>query len=164
MTEENDRPVALVLGAAVWPGGVPSPVLARRARAGAALWLTGRVRAVVGCGGVGVHGPSEAAVIAQLCAEAGVPEAALRLEDRSTNTRENLAFARPVLEELAASHVLVVSDGWHLPRALLLARRQGIAAKGAPVPLKGARPGPQLKGALREVPAFVWTWASGEGR
>ena len=61
------RPVALVLGAAVWPGGRPSPTLRRRALKAAALWHEGQVRAIIGCGGVGRHPPSEAEVIRALC-------------------------------------------------------------------------------------------------
>mgnify|MGYP005990523449 FL=1 len=106
----GDLPVALVLGAAVWPGGAPSPALRRRALAGAGLWLSGRVRAVMGCGGMGRHGPAEADVIAQLCREAGVPDHALLREDRSRSTLENILFARPLLASLDARSVIIVSD------------------------------------------------------
>ena len=149
-------PVALVLGAAVWPGGEASPSLRRRALTATALWHAGRVRAIVGCGGVGEHPPSEAEVIRVLCLEAGVPGEAVFCEGQSRNTHENIMLALPVLARLGGRDVLVVSDGYHLPRALLVARRAGLRARGAAVPLRGARPGAQIRGALREIPAFLW--------
>lgn len=121
------RRVALVLGAAVWPGGRPSPSLARRAGHAAGLWHAGRVEVILGCGGVGRHPPSEAEVIVRLCRDAGVPEAALLREDASTTTRENLRNARPILRRIGADAVVIVTDPYHAPRARLIARQEGLA-------------------------------------
>ncbi len=162
--EPETRPVAIVLGAAVWAGGVPSPTLRRRAEKGATLWHDGRVRAVLATGGVGVHGPSEAAVIAAVCRAAGVPEDALLTEDRSTTTEENLRNALPALQALGVRDVLIVTDFWHAPRAGLVARRLGLRPRLAPVSLRGARLKPAIKGILREVPACLWYWLRGAGR
>jgi len=120
--------VALVLGAAVWPGGQPSPTLARRVGHGASLWRAGRVDAVLGCGGMGIHPPSEATVIAGLLQAAGLPEVAIHREDRSTTTRENLRNAIPILQRLAATEVVIVTDPYHAPRARLIAWQEGIVA------------------------------------
>ncbi|KAA8613029.1 YdcF family protein [Salipiger aestuarii] len=163
-TGSDDLPVALVLGAAVWSGGMPSPALRRRALAGARLWTGGRVRAIVACGGQGAHAPAEAAVIARLCHEAGVPRSVVFCEDQSTTTLENIQFARPVLRQIGAREVIVVSDFYHLPRALMVARRSGVSARGVAVALTGARPGPQVKAVLREIPALGWYFLSGKGR
>ena len=147
--------VAVVLGAAVWPGGVASPTLARRTDHAIRLWRAGEVQVILGCGGVGRHGPAEAEVIADLCRAAGVPEAALRREAASTSTEENLRFARPLLALLAPSQVVIVTDGFHAPRARLVARRLGLqvvsAPVGAPLTLRRIRAG------LREMPAYLWT-------
>lgn len=124
---------ALVLGAAVWPGGVPSPALARRAQRAARLWHDKSVDFVVGCGGEGAHGPAEAAVIAALLAAAGVPRAAIRCEAASRTTRENVRQALPILRALGVREALIVTDPWHAPRALLIARQEGMAARAAPV-------------------------------
>ncbi|WP_319003740.1 YdcF family protein [Alloyangia pacifica] len=151
--------VALVLGAAVWAGGRPSPTLRRRAEHASALWRAGQVSAILASGGVGRHGPSEAAVIARLCREAGVPQAALVLEERSTSTEENLRFSLPLLREMGAREVVIVTDGFHAPRARLAARRLGLHVALGPVrsdsprvPLSLTR----VKAGLREVPAYLW--------
>jgi uncharacterized SAM-binding protein YcdF (DUF218 family) len=151
---------ALVLGAAVWPGGVASPTLRRRAAHAAALWHAGAVAFVVPCGGVGRHGPSEAEVVRRLLLDAGVAPGAVRLEDRSRNTHENLLLARPVLLGLGAEAV-IVTDRTHAPRALLIARGLGLRATASCPPPPGRRL--VLRQGLREAgawPVALWRLAA----
>lgn len=148
------KPTAIVLGAAVWPGGQPSPALRRRAEKAAALYHAGEVAAIVGTGGHGRHPPSEAEVIRDVLTAAGVPESAVTLEDRSRTTRENLAFARALLPP--DEPVLIVSDFWHLPRARLIALRLGLNTRTARADLAGSAPHRVLRLMLREAGALVW--------
>ncbi|MCC1493940.1 YdcF family protein [Cognatishimia sp. F0-27] len=155
------RPLAIVLGAAVWPGGVPSPTLRRRTAHALNLWREGAISGIVATGGLGRHGPSEASVIAETLMAEGVPRTHIMLEEQSTRTLENLAFARPFLLGAETREVVIVSDIWHLPRALLIARQLGMRARGAAVPIRGSRPWPFAKAAAREVPGLVWTVMTG---
>lgn len=124
---------AVVLGAAVWPGGVPSPVLARRARRAAELFREGRVRGVVTTGGVGRTQPSEGeATRRYLVGEEHVAPEAIEVESSSHTTHENLHLARPLLERRGWRTVLVVTDGYHLARAVAIARDLGLRAWGVP--------------------------------
>ena len=118
--------MALVLGAAVHEGGVPSPTLRRRAQHAAALWHRGEVDIIIGTGGIGQHPPAESAVIAELCRQAGLPEAALRIEGTSRSTRENIVLSLPMLRELQPRAIILVTDDWHAPRARLIARQMGL--------------------------------------
>lgn len=95
--------------------------------------------------------------MADLLRSADVPASAIHLEDRSTNTRENLRFALPILRDLGTSRIVIVSDAYHLPRAKLIARRLGLHATGNAPSLNGARLWPQLKGWLREGPGLLAT-------
>lgn len=113
--------VAVVLGAAVWAGGHPSPTLARRVAHAIELYRHGAVDMILGCGGLGAYPPSEAEVIAALCRRTGLPGEALALEARSTTTRENLSYAKPILRALNASRTVIVTDPYHAPRARLIA-------------------------------------------
>lgn len=149
-----EPPVAIVLGAAVWPGGVPSRALRRRAERAAALYLDGTVRGLVATGGVGRHPPSEAAAIREIVLTLGVPADAVVMEEGSTSTLENLAHAYALLP--ARTPVIIVTDLWHLPRARLTAHRLGMTARGAAPSLRGAHPGRVLRAALREVGALTW--------
>lgn len=154
----KNRPVALVLGAAVWTGGTASPTLSRRALHAARLWHQGEVAAIIGCGGIGRHPPSEAEVIVGLCRAEGIPDEALFVEDRSSTTEENLRFAVPVLEAMGARQVVIVTDRYHAPRARLVARRMGLDARIDCPPLRGTKRRRVIKQYLREVPAYLWYW------
>lgn len=151
-----ELPVALVLGAAVWPGGKASPSLRRRAEHAGRLYRAGKIRGIIGCGGVGKYPPSEAHVVCEICRKMGVPQRALWQEGRSTNTDENIRFALPILERLGANPVLIVTDPYHAPRAKMVARRYGLSAqcdspKMNDVPMKL-----RFKACLREAVALVW--------
>lgn len=157
MTQDpRPLPTALILGAAVWRDG-PSPTLRRRAAEGARLWHAGRVGHLVACGGLGRFPPTEAAMIAQLLRDDGVPDRAISLEDLSVNTRENIGLALPLL---MTRDVVIVTDRWHGPRARLIARRLGLRPLSSAPPLRGTRPLAQAKMALREVPGYLWHWIS----
>ncbi|RYH06867.1 YdcF family protein [Tropicimonas sp. IMCC6043] len=155
-TRDTAPLAALVLGAAVRPGGQPSRTLLRRARHAAHLHADGAVTHVIACGGIGRHPPSEAAVIGRICREAGVPDAAIRLEERSTSTAENIAFALPILRELGTTRVAIVTDGYHQPRARLTARRLGLDCADLPPPAPEGVTLARIKSILREIPAYLW--------
>lgn len=148
------KPYAIVLGAAVWPDGQPSPALRRRAERAAALYRDGGIAGIVASGGLGVHPPSEAEAIRDVVTALGVPKEAVLLENRSHNTRENLSFSRALLPK--GAQVVIVSDAWHLPRARLIARRLGLRASGVAAGFHGSRPMRVARLMLREVAALGW--------
>ena len=60
----------------------------------------------------------------------GIDESRVFLEDQSRNTLQNFRFSRTLLEQLGhdvTEGVLVVSNGFHLTRARMLARRVGFS-------------------------------------
>jgi uncharacterized SAM-binding protein YcdF (DUF218 family) len=120
---------AFILGAAVWPGGQPSPTLKRRVRHGAELYHAGAVQRLICCGGLGKYPPSEAEAMVQLLRAQGVPETALLREDRSTTTRENIAFGLEVSG--AQGTIVLVTDCYHAPRARAVARALGVNARSS---------------------------------
>jgi uncharacterized SAM-binding protein YcdF (DUF218 family) len=144
---------ALILGAAVWSDGRPSPTLRRRTLHAAALWRRGEVAHLIGCGGPGLHPPTEAEAIRALLLEEGIPPGAIHLEDRSTSTHENILFALPILERLGSPPVVIVTDLTHAPRARLIARGLGLRAASSSPSLRGARWRTTARQALRELPA-----------
>ncbi|WP_253279940.1 YdcF family protein [Phaeobacter sp. 11ANDIMAR09] len=147
-----------MLGAAVWPGGQPSPTLRRRSLHAAKLFRRGRVSHVICCGGLGKHPPSEAEVMQKICREAGVPDSAILLEDQSRTTLENLANIRALLARLDQPSIVIVTDGYHKWRALMVARHFGFQAQ-ASCPLQSGTSGLKVvKFWLREVPALIYYW------
>lgn len=85
---------------------------------------------VVVSGGQGPDEPStEARAMADYLVEEGVEEDQILLEDQSHNTVQNFRYTAQLLEErgydLENTQVLVVSNGFHLTRARILAERTG---------------------------------------
>ena len=109
----------------------------------------------MGCGGIGRHGPAEAEVIAALLRAEGVPEGVIRLEPASRTTRENLRLALPVFRALGGDQAVIVTDAWHAPRALLIARQEGLPAVAAPIPWRAQSGRTLLRHIPREALALV---------
>lgn len=143
----------IILGAAVWPSG-PSPTLRRRVLHGAQLWHGGAAPIIVVCGGLGLHAPTEAAAMATLLVEQGVPPDAILQEGRSTTTLENIQMALPLLRQAGARRVLIVTDMTHGPRAALVARHFGLHPRVSAPPLKGGRKRTILRQMVRELGAY----------
>lgn len=84
---------------------------------------------VVVSGGQGAEEPtSEAQGMAGYLADHGFPRENIILEDRSVNTFQNLSYTARLLEESGIGveeGVVVVSNGFHLTRAKMLAGRVG---------------------------------------
>ena len=85
---------------------------------------------VVVSGGQGPDEPTtEARAMADYLMERGVDEDRLLLEDQSHNTAQNFTYTARLLEESgydpAETEILVVSNGFHLTRARMLAERAG---------------------------------------
>jgi uncharacterized SAM-binding protein YcdF (DUF218 family) len=113
------------------------------------LWKKGHAPLLVLTGGRGLHPPPESHAAAALAREHGVPDSALRIEDRSSNTVENAEFSHELLGD---KRVLVVSDAYHVFRCKLVYRHYYPEVAVAGVPL-GRRP--PWADALREVAALV---------
>src|SRR5262245_1001430 len=131
--------VIVVLGAAVWPGEQPSPALRRRVLHAVGLVQRGYAPHLLVSGGVGKYPPAEAEVMQRLAMAHGIPGASIVLEDQATSTFESAWRCRDLLGQHSWSRVLIVTDRYHLTRALLAFRSVGIRAGGSAVPGKPAR-------------------------
>lgn len=130
----------VVLGARVLPDGRPSDALRYRVHTGVRLFHEGAAPLLLftGAGAAGPPGapsaglPTEADVALRLATAQGVPEDRCLLERASMTTWENAAFSAPLLRERDARRVLVVTDRYHLFRALRCFWAHGIDAEGSP--------------------------------
>lgn len=123
---------ALVLGFALAPDGSPRPQLVARVEHAVSLYRRGLVPRLILSGGVARGGKTEAIVMRDLALAAGVPADAIVLEQDSRSTIENFACAGPLTRSLGVSRVLLVTEPWHMTRALLLARRHGLDLRPSP--------------------------------
>ncbi len=146
----------VVLGAQVFASGRPSPSLQRRIDHGVAVWRRHPQAMLVPSGGIGDAPTSEAEAMRRIALASGVPADRIVLEDRSTSTLEHAAHVARMSGEAGWDRLLIVTDRYHLPRALFLFRRLGLQVTGDPVRGRGAGSRRRwLEGALREVPAWV---------
>lgn len=120
-------PVALVFGAGLAPGGVPSPVLAQRLDTAMALWKAGRVQAVLVSGDNSDRFHDETRAMRRYLLERGLPEAAVQGDDSGLSTYDSCVRAFTVFEVRRA---LLVTQRFHLPRALFIANSVGMEAWG----------------------------------
>lgn len=148
---------AIVLGAGV-NGDVPSLALRRRLEAAAEYAGENPEAVLILSGGQGRgEDISEAQCMFDWLTRHGVAPERLLLEDRSTSTRENLAFSREILRAhgAEAETVCVISAGYHLARACLMAKDQGYASV-TPCAAPPVYPILELNYYLREIPALWW--------
>jgi uncharacterized SAM-binding protein YcdF (DUF218 family) len=129
----------IVLGAAFRDGrdGV-SPALVRRARHGARLTRADPERRLLAVGGGAAR---EAAAIAGIARDAGVPAARILVERRSRNTLQNAVLVARILARRGHVGGWLVTDWPHIPRAWVCFRLAGVRCRPAPVPGTFARPG-----------------------
>ena len=154
----GDPQVMIVLGCQVKPWG-PSVLLQDRLDTALAYLQDHPDMTVVACGGQGADEPeSEAQAIADYLTENGVSKRNILLDEDSHNTHQNLENAAKLLSEEnmdpAQPQVVVVSNGFHLTRARMLAQRCGfeeVSTLAAPESHLPSR----LKMYLREPLALV---------
>lgn len=126
--------VAIVLGAATTDEAV-SPVYRERINHGIWLFENGYVDYLILTGGVGKgNEKSDALVAKQYAIEKGVPEQAIRIEEQSTITEENLEYAKTIMDADSMDTAIIVSDPLHMKRAMLMANDYGITAYSSPTP------------------------------
>ncbi|KGM16445.1 hypothetical protein N867_19955, partial [Actinotalea fermentans ATCC 43279 = JCM 9966 = DSM 3133] len=137
--EPPDAPAAVVVLGCRVEGDTPSQALQRRIDTAADYLLAHPGVPVVVSGGMGDgERISEAEAMRRGLVERGVADDRILLEDRSTSTLENLTNSAAILAEKGlGSSVVVVSEGYHLHRALGIADRVGLDADGLAAPSPG---------------------------
>lgn len=131
-----------VLGAAQY-NGRPSPVLKARLDHAAALYRRGLAPLVVVTGGRAAgDSESEAAVSRRYLLELGMPDSVILAEETGGSTEPSLRAAAATIRRRGGRDVILVSDGFHLLRLTIVARRLGLTPHGSPAkasPLRGNR-------------------------
>lgn len=123
-----DVEVALVLGAApIGPEGGPNRYLVYRLDAAAALWRAGKVKRLIVSGDKRPPDYDEPAAMAAGLIERGVPAEAIVRDELGVRT---LASVQRAETEFGQKRMIVVSQRFHLSRAIFLARERDIEAWG----------------------------------
>ncbi|MEH7118892.1 YdcF family protein [Neobacillus vireti] len=121
----------IILGARV-KGEEPSPVLTSRIDIAARYLKENKNSIVIASGGKGPGETiSEAEAIKRELVMQGIKESRILLEDRSTDTYENIKFSKRLIPP-SAKQGIVVTNTFHLYRALSISDYQGLSVKGLP--------------------------------
>ncbi len=123
---------AVVLGASVWGKHKPSPILRGRLEEAIVIFKSGRATRIVATGGTKRFDTIESEVQAWYLRESGIPDSAIITEHGTFCTCEQADYIKRVLlDSLGMRNIVIVTDAWHLPRALLMCRWEGAEVYGA---------------------------------
>lgn len=143
----EDIEAIVVLGGGLEPAYAAQPqALAgestyRRAMHAAWLYRHSRPLPVFVAGGPSGAGETAIADVAcQVLEGAGVPPERIYSERRSTSTLENAIYTAHLLRQHGVTRVALVTDGYHMRRALACLRKQKIQAEPAACSLNSRRP------------------------
>src|SRR3954449_5846419 len=156
---ENDlaavppAPVALVLGAQVYPSGTPSPFLAGRLDLAKRLFDAGVVRVLLVSGDNMAREYNEPDAMQRYLVDAGVPADKVVADYAGLDTYDSCVRASRIF---GVQRLVVVTQGYHLPRAVATCRALGLEASGiSDDSVRGTRA--WRRGALRDQIACVKT-------
>ena len=143
-----DADCILILGAGVRDDGSPSHMLEDRLKTGLQLYELGASEKILMTGDHGRKEYNEVGVMKDFATEHGIPSEDVFMDHAGFSTYESLYRARDVFK---AKRVIIVTQGYHLPRALYIANQLGLEAVGVSADLRPYRG--QLMRDLREIAA-----------
>jgi vancomycin permeability regulator SanA len=120
-------PVALVLGAQVYPDGTPSPFLAARLDLAKCVYDAGKVETVLVSGDQMAPEYDEPEAMRAYLVNRGMPLQQIVVDDGGIDTYHSCVRAQRVF---GLSDLIVVTQAYHLPRAVATCRLLGIEASG----------------------------------
>ena len=123
----SDADCILVLGAGIRTDGSPSPMLQDRLNTGIALYQNGAAPKLLMSGDHGREDYNEVQTMKDITLEQGVPSEDVFMDHAGFSTYDSLYRARDVFQ---ARKVIIVTQKYHLYRALYIARSPGLDAWG----------------------------------
>lgn len=139
--------VGIVLGASIVQGK-PSPILKNRADAAIQLYKAGKISKILITGDDGQPGYDEVTPVRTYLVGAGIPSENIMLDRAGFDTYSSMHRARNVFQVTSAT---IITQEFHLPRAIFIARSLGVDAYGF------VAPGGEgfTREYFREVPASI---------
>jgi SanA protein len=119
--------VALVLGAYVEPDGRMSQMLADRVQRAIELWRAGKVQKILVSGDHHTWSYDEPDTMRKALLKAGMPAQDIFTDYAGFDTWASMVRARKVFDVHSA---IIITQGFHMPRALYLAHQAGLWAHG----------------------------------
>jgi SanA protein len=146
----NQR-VAIVFGAGLWRDGSPTPVLEDRVKAAAELFFAGKVEKLL-MSGTTTNFYNEPKAMRNYAMSLGIPNEAIVQDYGGWRTYDTCYRA---LHVYGLEHAILVTQNFHLPRALFICKALGLDAQGVAADLREYRKRSRLWWNLREIPATL---------
>lgn len=124
---DGDFDCILVLGCQVWADGSPSKMLRDRIDRGLELYQAGAAPKILMSGDHGTIGYDEVNAMKRIATDAGVASEDVFMDHAGFNTYDSLYRAEAIF---GAERVIIVTQAYHLSRALYIASRLGLEAVG----------------------------------
>ena len=150
--EAPHAPVGIVFGAGLRRDGGPTTILHDRVAAAAQLYSDGKLDALLMSGHETAEGYSEPQAMRILAESLGVPAEAIVTDELGTRT---FTTCQRAISTYGISQALLITQNYHLPRALATCEGLGIKAVGVSADLRPYSPRALQYWETREIPATL---------
>ena len=123
----SDVDCIIVLGCKVKDSGDPSDMLADRLKRGIDLYKQGAAPKIIMSGDHGTVEYDEVNTMKRIAIDAGIPSSDVFMDHAGFSTYESIYRAKEIFE---ADKIIIVTQEYHLYRALYIAEKLGIEAYG----------------------------------
>lgn len=147
--------VAIVFGAGLWRDGRPAPVLYDRVATAVDLYHQGRVQKLLLSGDNRFEDYNEPGAMRQTALDLGVPDEDLVLDYAGRSTYDTCYRANAIF---GVTRALLVTQNFHLPRALFTCDALGLTAQGVAADRRAYRRSAVAYWNFREVFATANAW------
>lgn len=146
------RRAAIVFGAGLLRDGSPTAVLRDRVRRATELYFSGKVEKLLMSGDNRFVDYNEPEAMRQYALELGVPDDAIVLDYAGRRTYDTCYRAKAIF---GLDEAILVTQQFHLPRAILLCNMLGLDGVGVDSDLRAYQRGALFWWNLRELPATL---------
>ncbi|MEW6344498.1 MAG: YdcF family protein [Pseudomonadota bacterium] len=154
LTHPHSADIAVVLGNTVDRNGSPSPRLAARLTRAWECYQRHQCGIIFVSGGIDSSGTNEGEAMRAWLVRRGVPGDRVFVDDAGNDTWSTARHASEFMRNRGLSSAVVVTQYFHLPRAMLALKRFGVDE------VSGAYPRfwefRDFYSVVREAPAFLW--------
>ncbi len=144
--------VAIVFGAGLWRDGSPTPVLRDRVGTAAELYFGGKVEKLLMSGDNSYETYNEPGAMREYALALGVPDDAIVLDYAGRRTYDTCYRAKEIF---GIRKAILVTQSFHLPRALYVCNMLGIDSVGVPADQRLYNRRSLVWWNLRETPATL---------
>ena len=119
--------IAIVFGAGIWQDGTPTPMLADRVQGAINLYNIGNIQKILMTGDNSTPNYNEVKAMQEYAINRGVSVEDITLDDAGFSTYESCYRAKEIF---GITQAVLVTQNYHLPRAVYICRHLGVDVVG----------------------------------